>query len=206
MSVIHESVLPVIIGPGFHDQGLTDRFVRSLPSFVQPHIVEAFPADPIAVWRWLTRTFAAPTAANVANKERSADESAADNTATGLIAIGFSAGVVGLAGALTLWQQQDNQVARFFAIDGWGVPIMGLPVCRLSHDYFTHWSSLALGAGSVNFYADPPVDHLQMWGDAQQVNGRWVSDSNEELMTAADFLQQQLKLEWNKLCKDRYCC
>ena len=188
------SQMPVIVGPGCHDRALTGRFVRSLPPFVRPHIVEAFPADPIAVFRWLTQTFEAP---------QSASENAVPMA---LVAIGFSAGVVGLAGALTLWQQQGGQVARFLAVDGWGVPIVGLPVCRSSHDYFTHWSSLPLGAGQVNFYADPPVEHLEMWGSAEQVNGKQVGASGEEFMTAAEFLRRQLKLEWNKLCKDGHCC
>ena len=183
----------MIVGPGFHDRALTDRFVRSLPPFVTPYVVDAFPADPIAVFRWLTQRFASP---------QSASENAAPTT---LIAIGFSAGVVGLTGALTLWRQQ-GRVARFFAVDGWGVPTVGLPVCRLSHDYFTHWSSLPLGVGQVSFYADPPVAHLEMWGSVGQVKGQQVSASGEESMTAAEFLRRQLKLEWNKLCKDRYCC
>lgn len=186
--------MPVIVGPGFHDRALTGRFVRSLPSFVRPYVVDAFPANPLAVFRWLTQTFESP---------QYTSESAVQ---TALVAIGFSAGVVGLTGALTLWQQQGGQIARFFAVDGWGVPIVGLPVCRLSHDYFTHWSSLPLGSGHMNFYADPPVEHLEMWGSAGQVKGRCVSVSGEEFMTAAEFLRRQLKLEWNKLCKDRYCC
>ena len=186
--------MPVIVGPGFHDRALTDRFVRSLPPFVRPHVVEAFPANPIAVFRWLTQTFGAP---------QSVSESAIPTT---LVSIGFSAGVVGLAGALTLWQQQGGQVARFFAVDGWGVPIVGLPAYRLSHDYFTHWSSLPLGSGQVNFYADPPVEHLKMWGSAERVQGKQMSTLGEEFMTASEFLRRQLKLEWNKLCKDRYCC
>lgn len=190
--------MPVIVGPGFHDRALTDRFVRSLPPFVRPCVVDAFPANPIAVFHWLTQIFEAP---------QSAPQSTNKNAVpTALVAIGFSAGVVGLTGALTLWQQRGGQVACFFAIDGWGVPIVGLPVCRLSHDYFTHWSSLPLGARQGNFYADPPVEHLEMWGSAERVKGQQVSTSGEEFMTAAEFLQRQLKLEWNKLCKDRYCC
>ena len=176
--------MPVVIGPGFHDRALTERFVRSLPPFVKPHVVKTFPADPIAVFRWLTRTFAAPQAV--------------DEDAIALVAIGFSAGVVGLAGALALWQQQGGQVARFFAVDGWGVPIVGLPVCRLSHDYFTHWSSLPLGAGPVNFYADPSVEHLEMWGSAERVNGKQVSEQaiglGEESMTAAEFFARAAQI------------
>ncbi len=183
--------MPVVIAPGFHARSLSEQFVRSLPSFVRPHLVETFPADPIALFRWLTQTFGSPQAS--ASKQPS------------LIAIGFSAGVVGLVGALSQWQQQGGKVARFFAIDGWGVPIIGLPVCRLSHDNFTHWSSLLLGAGAVNFYADPPVDHLDIWGAAERVRGHQVSGCSrlgEESMTAAEFLRQQLILEHDKLFKE----
>ncbi len=201
-----------MIAPGFHARSLTEQFVRSLPPFVQPHVVETFPANPVAVFHWLTQTFGSPSA-NALKREQP--------NPTRLIAIGFSAGVVGLVGALSQWQQQGGKVARFFAIDGWGVPIVGLPVCRLSHDYFTHWSSLLLGAGEVNFYAEPPVTHLEMWGAAEQVPGRQVTErqatdwlrtigpessqpssmtqSGEKSMTAAEFLQRQLVLEHDKL-------
>ncbi len=163
---------------------LTERFVRSLPPFTQPHVFNAFPADPIAVFRWLT------------HKNQ--------NSTAPITAIGFSAGVVGMAGALTLWQQPSGKVARFFAVDGWGVPIVGLPVCRLSHDEFTHWSSLPLGAGKVNFYADPPVAHLALWETPEQVRGwqtnGWDSGSTQGIgISARDFLTRQLRLEWKKI-------
>ncbi|KPQ37178.1 MAG: hypothetical protein HLUCCA11_01755 [Phormidesmis priestleyi Ana] len=121
-----------------------------------------------------------------------------------IVAIGFSAGVVGLAGALSLWQQRGGKVARFFAVDGWGVPVMGLPVCRLSHDAFTHWSSLPLGAGNINFYAEPAVGHLDIWGKSTQVNGWQVKGwqpggtAGSKAMTAADFLAGQLQKEWDE--------
>lgn len=88
-----------------------------------------------------------------------------------MVAIGFSAGVVGLVGALTIWQQQGGQIQRLFAMDGWGIPTIGLPVCRMSHDAFTHWSSVPLGMGNVNFYAEPSVEHLQMWANPAHVKG-----------------------------------
>lgn len=181
--------LPVIIGPGFHAARLTDQMVRSLPAFTRPYVVSALPADPLGAFYWLTETLGSP------QEKRS--------NPLPLIAIGFSAGVVGLAGALTLWQQQGGTVARFFALDGWGVPVIGLPVCRLSHDFFTHWSTLPLGSGKVNFYADPPVDHLQLWGDLERVQGWQISDwplaefseKGKVPMTAAEFLRRQIKDE-----------
>ena len=50
------------------------------------------------------------------------------------------------------------------AFDGWGVPLVGnFPIYRISHDQFTHWSSELLGKGDKSFYADPPVEHLDLW-------------------------------------------
>lgn len=174
--------IPVVIGPGFHAAGLTDQMVRSLPNGVQPHIVNALPADPFGVFHWLIETLGSP-------------QDSSSNLQP-LVAIGFSAGVVGLTGALTLWQQQGGKVAQFFALDGWGMPIAGLPVCRLSHDLFTHWSTLPLGSGKVNFYADPPVDHLQLWGEPEQVQGWQVGGwaQTKMPMTAAKFLRRQIIL------------
>jgi hypothetical protein len=194
---------PVVIVPGFHAPQLTQALVRSLPPFVQPYVIGAFPADPIAVLNEITQTLGTPHAHKKDLKE---------SRPAGLIAIGFSAGVVGLAGALTLWQQQGGQVSRFFAVDGWGVPIVGLPLCRLSHDYFTHWSSQLLGAGEVSFYADPPVAHLEMWGEVSRVFGRQVKGRQvkateqkaqlcDESMTMAAFLRQQLIAQRDKRTK-----
>ena len=180
--------LPVIVCPGFHDARLTEQWVRSLPPFAQPYVIEAFPANPLAVFDELAQIFGSP----VANQP---------DPAQPLVAVGFSAGVVGLAGALTLWQQQGGQVAKLFALDGWGVPLVGLPVCRLSHDSFTHWSTLPLGAGEVNFYADPPVEHLQLWSEPEHVHGWQVAGWQGEAavpMTAADFLVRSLRIEWSK--------
>ncbi|MBD2292737.1 hypothetical protein H6G06_04365 [Anabaena sphaerica FACHB-251] len=116
-----------------------------------------------------------------------------------VIFIGFSAGVVGAIGAATKWQLQGGNVKAFIAIDGWGVPLWGnFPIHRLSHDYFTHWSSVILGSGEDNFYADPPVDHLSMWRSPQQVQGHWADPSigfpqPPNSLNAAEFLHLLLK-------------
>ncbi len=198
------SKLAVAICPGFHPAALTDGWVRSLPPFAQPHIATALPIDAIALFNWLIQTFGSPST-TTKNSQPSKVAKAP------LIAIGFSAGVVGLTGALHLWQQQGGKVAQFFAVDGWGTPIIGMPVCRLSHDSFAHWSSLPLGAGKVNFYADPGVDHLQLWGSPAAVMGQKVISQQDggwldlrpnvpsQPITAADFVSQQLQLERAKL-------
>ncbi|BDA67586.1 hypothetical protein CAL7716_017520 [Calothrix sp. PCC 7716] len=112
--------------------------------------------------------------------------------------IGFSAGVVGAIAAAHLWQLQSGKVEAFIAIDGWGVPLLGdFPIYRMSHDYFTHWSSLVLGSGQYNFYADPAVEHLQMWENPQAVQG-WLVDSKidppyQQRLSAVEFLYKVMQ-------------
>ncbi|MBN3910459.1 MAG: hypothetical protein HWQ35_29155 [Nostoc sp. NMS1] len=125
-----------------------------------------------------------------------------------IIFISFSAGVVGAIGAAHLWQLLGGSVKAFIAIDGWGVPLQGnFPIHRMSHDYFTHWSSCLLGCGQNNFYAQPAVDHLSMWrcltksrspSTSQTVQGWWVDSSIEiyppkGYLTADEFLLMLLK-------------
>ncbi len=176
--------LPVVILPGFHSPALTDQFVRSLPSYTRHFIIEAFPTSPLAVYDWLQANF----------------PPSSDDPLVPLIGIGFSAGVVGLAGGLALWQQKGGAIARVIAVDGWGVPVIGLPVTRMSHDQFTHISTLPLGAGNVNFYAEPAVPHLQLWGEPESAAGLEVSGwqpNSGVPMTAAEFLRRSLHAEWN---------
>lgn len=89
-----------------------------------------------------------------------------------LIIISFSAGVVGAISAAWGWQLMGGKIEALIAFDGWGVPLVGnFPIYRISHDYFTHWSSSLLGKGDKSFYADPPVNHLDLWRSPQQVIG-----------------------------------
>ncbi|WP_017317753.1 hypothetical protein [Mastigocladopsis repens] len=116
-----------------------------------------------------------------------------------VVFISFSAGVVGAILAAHKWQEFGGQVKAFIAIDGWGVPLWGnFPIHRMSHDYFTHWSSSLLGSGQNNFYADPPVNHLEMWRSPQTVEGYWVDSifgesPPKERLSAAEFLHLLLK-------------
>lgn len=116
-----------------------------------------------------------------------------------VIFVSFSAGVVGAIAAAVKWQLLGGHVKAFIAIDGWGMPLWGnFPIHRLSHDYFTHWSSAMLGGGQNNFYAEPAVDHLSMWRSPQTVKGFWVDPSIEfaspkSHLTAAEFLHLLLK-------------
>lgn len=192
---VQTAKLPVIVCQGFHDRALTERFVRALPTFTQPYIVDATTVSPSNVHEWLEQTFG--------NRD--------DAHQLPLVGIGFSAGVVGLVGALAIWKQQGGKVARLIAFDGWGVPVVGLPVVRLSHDRFTHLSTLPLDAvgellgdaSTVNFYADPPVEHLDLWGDLEAADGwaveRWQLDEKVGMpVSGADFLRQVLRAEWQQ--------
>lgn len=122
-----------------------------------------------------------------------------DRIQSPVVFISFSAGVVGAILAAHKWQQFGGHVKAFIAIDGWGVPLWGnFCIHRISHDYFTHWSSSLLGSGQNNFYADPPVDHLEMWRSPQTVQGCWVDSffgesPPKERLTAAEFLHLLLK-------------
>ncbi|BAY96886.1 hypothetical protein NIES37_08230 [Tolypothrix tenuis PCC 7101] len=113
--------------------------------------------------------------------------------------ISFSAGVVGAIIAARLWQLLGGTVTAFIAVDGWGVPLWGdFPIHRMSHDYFTHWSSSLLGSGHNNFYAEPAVDHLSLWRSPQTVQGVLTDQSlglyqNSDRLSASDFVHLLLK-------------
>ncbi|MBD2337244.1 hypothetical protein H6G64_09600 [Calothrix sp. FACHB-156] len=113
--------------------------------------------------------------------------------------ISFSAGVVGAIMAAHWWQLLGGQVKAFIAVDGWGVPLWGdFPIHRMSHDYFTHWSSSLLGSGQSNFYAEPAVDHLSIWRSPQTVQGVLTDQSlglyqNSDRLSASDFVHLLLK-------------
>ncbi len=178
-SVVSNRTLRVIVCPGFNQLELTERFVRSLPAFTRPHIVHSLPISPFDIYQWMSDTLGNPA------------------TQPPIVGIGFSAGVVGLAGALLLWQQSGGKVARLFAVDGWGVPVLGLNVIRISHDRFTHITTLPLGAGNINFYADPAAGHLRLWGSPDQIMGRSVpwyqlAEGAGEQMSAQAFLRRSL--------------
>ena len=137
--------MTTIICPGIHPPELTDRFVRSLE--LQNYLVlptqRYLPYNAIAVYQWLEQQQLPKTQP--------------------LSFIAFSAGVVGGFGAAIAWQLQGGKIHSFIAFDGWGVPLVAnFPIYRVSHDYFTHWSSALLGAGR-GFYVEPAVEHLELW-------------------------------------------
>ncbi len=122
-----------------------------------------------------------------------------NNPKSAIIIISFSAGVVGAIGAALAWQQLGGKIKAFIAIDGWGVPLVrNFPIYRMSHDYFTHWSSALLGGGNESFYAEPAVEHLDLWRSPQTTKGWWNHETATGLKTAtpttaATFIQNILK-------------
>lgn len=171
-----------LICPGIHDKKFTDSFLQvltqqgvnfqdllvlpvdSYPSFSAFHIVD-----------FLQQQF----------QHHPFDE---------LTFISFSAGVVGAIGAAWMWQKQGKPVRAFIAFDGWGVPLWGeFSIYRLSHDEFTHWSSILLGGGDESFYADPPVEHLDLWQSPHKATGWHIFKTGRSRTTAAAFLAGLLK-------------
>lgn len=190
----------IIICPGIHEPELTESFRVGLLDLVSNSSVSQKPANILVypgqdllvlsafhILQFL-RVSVAHRRYRLSNQLKSP-----------VVFISFSAGVVGAIGAACLWQLLGGRVKAFIAIDGWGVPLQGnFPIHRMSHDYFTHWSSCLLGSGQNNFYAGPAVDHLSMWKSPQTVQGWWVDSSigifpPKGHLTAAEFLLMLLK-------------
>jgi hypothetical protein len=158
--------MTIIICPGIHSQQLTANFIQSTKTNWQPRdylvlpTTQFSPYSAIAIEQWLKQNYGSPSVTQP------------------LSFIAFSAGVVGAIGAALAWQLQGGKIQHFIAVDGWGMPLIGnFPYYRISHDYFTHWSSSILGTGKVNFYADPEVEHLDLWRSPEQVSGWRVLSS-----------------------------
>ena len=161
------------ICPGIHDPKLTEGFLGSLSlewgveTEIKAKISnpESRISTPVRVFP--AQDYPAYSAVDILQflcAQEPAEES--------LIFISFSAGVVGAIGAAWGWQGLGGEVKAFIALDGWGVPLGGnFPIHRLSHDDFTHWSSALLGGGGESFYADPPVEHLELWRSPQTAKG-----------------------------------
>lgn len=164
----------VIICPGIHPPELTDSFLASL-SITHNQLV--FPTNQYPAYssghivHWLQQQTL------VSQK---------------LLFITFSAGVVGGIGAAIALQLLGYQISAFIAVDGWGVPLFPMfPLYRLSHDYFTHWSSAILGAGNESFYAEPAISHLEIWRSPETCYG-WRISGKEKLLSrcsAKDYLK-----------------
>ena len=171
--------MSVIIIPGIHPPQLSDRFLASIQDKIKQNYLilpteEYPPYSPLSIYQWLEQ------------HQLSKTEPVAF--------IAFSAGVVGGIGAAIAWQLQGGQVQSLIAIDGWGMPLIAnFPLYRVSHDYFTHWSSAILGAGEKGFYAAPGVSHLAIWRSPEICWGwRTISDGLQTRCLLIDYLRDIL--------------
>jgi hypothetical protein len=194
--------MSIIICPGIHEPDLTESFKVGLLDMVSNGAIAYNPAN---ILIYPGKDVLVLSAFHLLEFLR---DRLTNSLKSPIIFISFSAGVVGAIGAAHLWQLLGGHVKAFIAIDGWGVPLQGnFPIHRMSHDYFTHWSSCLLGSGQNNFYAEPAVDHLSIWrclttnrpaSTPEIVQGWWV-DSSIGIsppigrLTAAEFLLMLLK-------------
>jgi hypothetical protein len=162
-----------LLCPGFHPPELTACFVRGLK--LSPDRLLVFPTQHYppysgkAILQFLEDSL---------------------EVTTPVLFIAFSAGVVGAIAAAR--GTRSGRVKALIALDGWGVPLYGnFPIHRLSHDYFTHWSSALLGQGGEGFYADPGVAHWELWQSPQTVYGWWERVFGvRSRCSAAEFLDE----------------
>ncbi|MBD2459643.1 hypothetical protein H6G89_01185 [Oscillatoria sp. FACHB-1407] len=159
--------MAVLICPGVHSPELTDSFLANLN--LQLFNCKVFPGDRhpaysgLHILKFIWHEFAIP------------DDATPPRLDVPLLFVSFSAGVVGAIAAAWAWRLLGGEVKAFIALDGWGVPLSGdFPIYRVSHDDFTHWSSALLGAGQISFYADPAVEHLELWRSPHTAMGYTV--------------------------------
>ena len=162
--------MQVVVCPGVHEPHLTECFIQGLASVTA-----------INTFSWLvfpTDRYPAYSALDILHWMHQQLNQTGLQTPIAIIA--FSAGIVGAIAAAHGWQAIGGTIQVFIALDGWGVPLWGdFPIHRLSHDHFTHWSSALLGAGQDSFYADPAVEHLELWRSPHLVQG-WQQSVNAQ--------------------------
>lgn len=181
----------VILCPGIHEYSLTKSFTESLKNVIYNSSSEK---SSVNILEFPANNLSALSGFHIFQFLR---DSLVNQPESPVVFIGFSAGVVGAITAASLWQNTVGNVKAFIAIDGWMVPIYGnFPIHRMSHDYFTHWSSCLLSSGNDNFYAQPAVEHLELWRSPSNVAGNWVDSPSGESplpLTAAEFINVLLK-------------
>jgi hypothetical protein len=177
--------MSVVICPGIHSPYITESFIKNIQTDIEQiksdwliFPTQDYPSySPMAIYQWLEKYYFSPS------------------QAPALLFITFSAGVVGGIGAALTWHMRGGKVKAFLAFDGWGVPLVaGFPRYRLSHDYFTHWSSALLGTGAESFYAEPEVEHLDLWRSPHTSLGWWIKRPDWKIYcSAAEFVRACLK-------------
>ena len=182
----------VVICPGMHDSQMTQDFLEELQCGEIADLSSCWTSN---VLIFPVQDYPAYSAMHILGfLQRHTEQT------TPVIFISFSAGVVGAIGAAWWWEMLGGKVKAFLAFDGWGVPLYGnFPVHRVSHDHFTHWSSALLGAGEDSFYADPAVEHLDLWRSPESCHGWWIHGTvagkpvGRTYTSAAQFVQQLLQ-------------
>lgn len=182
----------IIICPGMHKAELTTSFISGLSEF-NPDIFSCLSSVKILIYpgEGLKTLSSLHVLSFLFEK--------IEDVKSPVVFISFSAGVVGGLQAAYLWQMLGGMVKAFIAIDGWGVPLVGnFPIHTISHDYFTHVSLLDFARGNNNFYAQPAVEHLEIWRSPQSVRGWWVNPkfkikNSKIYLTLAEFLHMLLK-------------
>lgn len=185
--------MSVVICPGIHHPQLTQGFIAGLTAELA---VGSKSSNFVNILNFPGQDYSALSRFQILQFLRDTQGNPPESPP--IVFISFSAGVVGAIASAWGWQLLGGQVKSLIAIDGWGVPLFGnFPIHRLSHDYFTHWSSSLLGSGEDSFYADPLVEHLQLWRSPQTVAGWWVSSTVgtqlRTYLTAAQFLSMLLE-------------
>jgi hypothetical protein len=186
--------MSIIICPGIHEQSLTSCFVESWQSLLSD---SSKPKNSENILIFPAQGFSALSGFHIV---QFLWQHWGNRLESSLVFISFSAGVVGAIAAAWTWQLLGGNVKAFIAFDGWGMPLGGnFPIHRVSHDYFTHWSSAwHLSGQEDSFYAQPAVDHLQLWRSPQTTQGYWIFSSGgaapaQAPITAAEFLLMLLE-------------
>lgn len=174
----------IYICPGFHPPALTRSFLAALmhdrpvswawstcgvmPSYLPPY-------SPYHVLQSLEQ--------HLSHFQAFSPDSPESPDSPAIVWIGFSAGVVGALGAAQEWQARGRTVLGLIAVDSWGLPLRAdFPIYSLSRDWakptnnsLAEWITRYFMPDLPHFYAEPPVDHLFLWGSPHQVQG-WSQD------------------------------
>lgn len=188
--------MKVVVVPGIHSSQITHSFLQSLhPLLNQAWVVPSddIPAySPQHVFTYLHQHYFLVHGG----------ASDGDTNLEPLVFIGFSAGVVGSIGVARQCRSLGIPVKALIAFDGWGVPLYGdFPIYRVSHDRWTHWSSCGLGRCDGGFYANPSVEHLELWRSPHTASGirtysqqlRDQPNHSQQPETAATFVRSLLQ-------------
>lgn len=167
--------MAIAICPGFHPPSFTDEFLEAVDLPTPIVRSTAFPVDGGGIFQEWVQAWGNP--------------GGLDRKIT---VISYSAGGVGAIAACWLWHQAGGQIQALIALDAWGVVLTGpFPIYRVSHDYFTHCSSSLLGTGNGGFYADPGVDHWELWRSPDRAigYGQIYGQTLWQKMTASEFVR-----------------